>query len=178
MTVHSRRGAVRISVVAFLISAVGLFGAGTALAHNSLNNSAPADGAAVATGPGTVTLTFNDIVQNLQPLITVVGPDADRWEGSPVSVVQDTVSVPVNPLGPAGLYTIAYRVISADGHAVEGTTTFTLTAAGSGTANPVDPTLSAHSDSIPAWVWIVGAIVVIAAVVAGGVITGRRRTAD
>jgi hypothetical protein len=117
-------------------------------------------------------------VQNLEPLITVVGPAGDRWEGSPVTVLNNTVSAPVNPLGPAGGYTIAYRVISADGHAVEGTTTFTLTAAGSGTPNPASADTATASDSIPAWVWVIGAAVVVVVVIVIGIVTTRRRTAD
>lgn len=169
----------RVILVAATIGALGLFGAGTAAAHDALIGSDPADGAAVAAAPAEVSLTFNDVVQNLQPLMTVVGPAGDRWEGSPVSVLNNTVSVPVNPLGPAGTYTVAYRIISADGHAVEGTTTFQLTTAGTGTPNAGgDTTGSTASNSIPAWVWVLGAGLVVVVVIAVGVVTTRRRTAD
>lgn len=169
----------RALLVVATIGAFGLLGAGTASAHNALTGSDPADGASVATAPTSVSLSFNDVVQNLQPLITVVGPSGDRWEGSPVSVLNNTVSVPVNPLGPAGTYTIAYRVISADGHAVEGTTTFQLTTAGTGTPNADSGDDAATtSDAIPAWVWVLGAGLIVVLVVVVGVVTTRRRTAD
>lgn len=166
----------RIYLVTAVAGALALFGAGTASAHNALTGSDPADGASVATAPTSVTLTFNDVVQNLQPILTVVGPAGDHWEGSPVSVLNNTVSVPVNPLGPAGTYTVAYRVISADGHAVEGTTTFQLTTAGTGSPNPASGSdgTAVASDAIPAWVWVLGAGLIVVV----GVVTTRRRTAD
>lgn len=174
----TRRRTARAALVALVVGVLGLLGAGPASAHNTLISSDPADAASLATGPATVTLTFNDVVQNLQPVITVVGPGGDRWEGSPVSVLNNTASVPVNPLGPAGTYTVAYRIISADGHAVEGTTTFQLTTAGSGTPDPKTADTTTTSDAIPAWVWVLGAALVVVVVVVVGVVTTRRRTAD
>ncbi len=174
-----RRHGVRLSLVVAMIGVLGLLGAGPALAHDALIDSYPADGATLDVAPTSVTLRFNDAVQNLTPLITVVDPVGDRWEGSPVTVLNNTVSVPVNPLGAAGTYTVAYRVVSADGHAVAGATTFDLTTAGSGSAN-VAPTGDAGgaTDSIPAWVWMLGAGLVVALVIVVGVVTTRRRTAD
>ncbi len=174
---YSRR-IVGTVVVALVVGALGLVGVTPAWAHNALTGSDPADGSSTATSPATVTLTFNDVVQNLAPLITVVGPAGDRWEGSPVTTLNNTVSVPVNVLGPAGAYTVAYRVVSADGHPVEGTTTFTLTAAAGGMPNPASAGPSAAGDSIPAWVWVLGAALVVVLLVVGGVVTTRRRTAD
>jgi methionine-rich copper-binding protein CopC len=174
---HPRRS-IRLTLVALVAGALALTGAGPAWAHNALTGSDPADAASLDASPTSVTLTFNDVVQNLQPVVTVVGPGGDRWEGSPVTVLNNTVSVPVNTLGPAGDYTIAYRVVSADGHPVEGTTSFTLTAAAGGTANPADTGAAVPSDSIPAWVWVLGAAVVMALVVVVGVVSTRRRTAD
>jgi methionine-rich copper-binding protein CopC len=176
--VDRRRRTARSAFVAVAIGVIGLLGAGPALAHNALTDSDPADGASLAAAPTAVTLTFNDVVQNLQPVVAVIGPDSNRWQGSPVSVLNNTVSVPVNPLGPAGTYTIAYRVISADGHAVEGVTTFQLTAAGAGTPNPAEGGGQNAPDSIPAWVWVLGAGLVVVAVIVAGIVTTRRRTAD
>ncbi len=171
------RRTVRAALVALLAGGLVLLGAGPAWAHNTLIGSDPADGASLGSSPATVTLTFNDVVQNLEPVVTVVGPAGDRWQGAPVTVLNNTVSVPVNTLGPAGDYTIAYRVVSADGHAVEGTTRFTLTAAAGGTPNPAEQGPAA-SDAIPAWVWILGAALVVVLVVVVGVVTTRRRAAD
>ena len=168
----------RVAVVSFIVLAFGLISAGDALAHNTLTGSTPADGSVVSTSPPEVTLTFNDVVQNLQPLIAVTGPGGHHWEGSRVRVVNNTVSVPVNPLGPAGIYTVAYRIISADGHAVEGATTVSLSDAGTGTPNPDIPGSAGATNGIPAWVWILGAVVVLLAVVIVGFISSRRRVRE
>ena len=84
---YSRR-IVGTVVVALVVGALGLVGVTPAWAHNALTGSDPADGSSTATSPATVTLTFNDVVQNLAPLITVVGPAGDRWEGSPVTTAE------------------------------------------------------------------------------------------
>jgi len=84
----------------------------------------------------------------------------------------------VNPLGPAGSYTIAYRIVSADGHPVEGSVSFTLTAAGTGSPNPDTPADQGTSDSIPAWVWILAAAIVLVVVVLLGLRTTLRRSDD
>lgn len=166
----------KLLLVAGLIAALGLVGAGTASAHNALTDISPADGAQVATGPTQVLLTFDQVVQNYEPLVTVTGPDNTRWEGSPIAVLNNTVTTPINVLGPAGTYTIAYRIISADGHPVEGVSTFTLTAAGTGTANPVTDDPVATDSGLPVWVWIVGALVVVAALTVGAIVSSRRRS--
>jgi hypothetical protein len=93
------------------------------------------------------------------------------------------VTAPVQAVGPAGQYTITYRVLSSDGDAVNGTVAFTLTAPATTTTTPSPTTTTAPTSStqanpapgedggIPAWVWIV---VVIAALLAAGALVGRR----
>lgn len=168
------KAVVRALVVIALTGLVGLVGAGVASAHDALIGTDPADGSSVDVGPATVALEFSDVVQNIEPLITVTSADGSHWEGSPVSAIGTKVSVPVNPLGPAGVYTVSYRIVSADGHPVEGTTTFTLTTAGTGVADPATQPV-APSNSIPGWVWITGAVVVVLGVGVAGMVTTRRR---
>jgi methionine-rich copper-binding protein CopC len=172
-----KRTAAGVVLALFAVAVLTLLGATPAAAHNALVSSTPADKAYVSVGPTTVTLTFNDLVQNIAPLITVTSADGSHWEGSPVSVVDSRASVPVNPLGPAGSYTVSYRIISADGHPVEGTTTFTLSAAGTGTPNPAAPVTGSTSD-VPGWVWALGAGIVVLVVVVFTVRGARRRDAD
>ena len=167
----------RAAVALVAMAVLTLVGAPPAAAHNALVSSTPADKASVASGPSTMTLTFSDLVQNIAPLMTVTSADGSHWEGSPVSVVDSKASVPVNPLGPAGVYTVSYRIISAEGHPVEGTTTFTLSVAGPGTPNPA-AAVSASSSEIPGWVWALGAGIVVLVVVMFTVRGARRRDLD
>jgi hypothetical protein len=68
------------------------------------------------------------------------------------------------------VYTVAYRILSADGHPVEGAVRFTLTTAGTGTPAPSaaaqPPTTSGQGGhgggGMPVWPWIVGAAALLA----------------
>ena len=156
----------RVAAV-LLLTLLGVFGLATpAFAHNQLTSSNPKDKASLDTGPDTVVLTFDQPVQAGEGLNTVAitSENGDHWEGGVAEVNSNVVTTPVRELGPAGVYTIAYRIISADGHPVDGTLTFTLTTAGDGTPAP-PPADSAADDSggVPIWVWIGGAVIVLAA---------------
>ncbi len=135
-----------------LLALVGLAllsSAGPAVAHNELIGSDPPDGAVVATSPAQVRLTFDLPLKPGFSTVTVTGPQSSQWQTGPPAEVGAVVSAPVSPLGPAGHYTIAYQVLSADGHPVRGAVRFTLTTPGSGTA-AASPTQSGPAQSGPA----------------------------
>ena len=111
----------------------GLLGAaGPAFAHSVLLGSDPTDGASLDTGPSQVALTFNEDMPPGFDVVFVIGPDGKEWQNGQVTTSGPVVSVSVAPLGPAGRYQVGYRVVSGDGHPVEGRTSFTLSKAGSG----------------------------------------------
>jgi copper resistance protein C len=161
---------VRRALSVLLLAMIGLLGLATpALAHNVLVGSDPADGAKLATGPAKVTLTFDQPVQFGFNTVTVTSPNGAHWEAGPADVTGNAVSAPVRPLGPAGEYTIGYRILSADGHPVTGAVRFTLTTAGNGTPASVAPddgtqpgTSGGGGGGTPVWPWIVGAAVLLA----------------
>ena len=68
--------------------------------------------------------------------MTVVGPDGNLWSTGEPRVEGAVISIDVMPLGPAGTYTVNYRVTSADGHVVSGSWPFHLTTAGTGHPGP------------------------------------------
>ncbi|WP_051313543.1 copper resistance CopC family protein [Actinoalloteichus caeruleus] len=111
-----------------------------ASAHNVLVGSDPVDGATLPTGPDAVELVFDQRVLGGVNTVTVTGPDGNRWElDEEVAVEGTAVRQRLHPLGPAGEYTIAYRVLSADGHPVSDTLTFILADDGPGTVPPQPP---------------------------------------
>ncbi|MCH5644239.1 MULTISPECIES: copper resistance CopC family protein [unclassified Gordonia (in: high G+C Gram-positive bacteria)] len=121
---------------------VGTLTAPVASAHSKLESMDPADGAKLDRAPAAVTLTFNEGLQRSFAVLNVVGPDGHYWQkGDPV-VRGPQISVVVGELGPAGKYTVNYRVTSADGHPVEGSRSFEMTVAGNGTPGPVADTSS------------------------------------
>ena len=157
-----------VAVVALVLAGTLGPGAATALAHNVLVSSDPAEGARLDTGPEQVTLTFDQPVRLAFNTVTMVGPDGSHWIDAPVRVEGPTVTAPVHELGPAGTYTIGYRILSADGHPVSNKVTFELTKPGNGT--PVSPPEAAgEQDSseqgsgsgAPVWPWIAGAVVLV-----------------
>jgi methionine-rich copper-binding protein CopC len=175
------RTTLRGAAVGLVATLALLLGASPAFAHAEFESSDPADGASLATGPSTISVTFSDTMQQGFNELTVIGPDGTtHYENGEVLADGDTVSVGVNPLGPAGRYQIGYRVLSDDGHPVSGSVAFTLTAPGPAAAQlassaaaapaPADaaPAPVAQQDTgsggSPVWPWIVGAVLVAAGV--------------
>jgi hypothetical protein len=168
-----RRALTAVSAVLAVVLVV-LGAAGPASAHNVLIGSSPHDGAKLRHGPRAVVLTFDQPVRHGYDTITVTGPGGGRWEAGPTTVDDRKVRVRVRPLGPAGAYTVGYRILSADGHPVSGELTFTLRTAGTGNPAPPSPSTAAQTADAGgglAWLWI--AIVVVVAV--GAVIALLRR---
>ncbi|GAA2627838.1 copper resistance CopC family protein [Paractinoplanes durhamensis] len=97
-----------------------------AWAHTSLLSSVPARDATLAKAPASVALTFS---QRLNPdFTTIVVSDAakQRVPASKPAVEQAVGTVTFDqPLG-NGVYTVAYRVVSSDGHTVQGSYPFTV----------------------------------------------------
>ena len=184
------------SVRALFVLALAMVGtlllAGPASAHNVLISSNPADKASVATAPTTMTFTFDQPVQNFAPVIAVTGPDGKQYQKGSATVDGNSVSSAMS-LGPTGVYTGAYRIVSADGHPVVGEITFTLTAAGSGggstatvdvssaaptaatsaAASPGSSSGSGGSGGLGAGLWI-GIIIAVIVVAAAALILIRK----
>ncbi len=136
MTNRHKIHGLRVIAIGFLAMLATMLGVGTASAHSAVVASDPANGAQIATAPARVSLTFNEALQEKFASLTVVGPDGNLWSKGNPTVQGDSVSVPLEGLGPVGDYTIAFRVTSADGHPVSGTQVFTLTQEGTGTPGP------------------------------------------
>ncbi|ROO83771.1 hypothetical protein EDD29_1280 [Actinocorallia herbida] len=100
--------------------------AAPASAHTALSGSSPADGAKVDS-VAEVVLTFNEEVRSGQVVIQNAA-EKPVHKGK-VTVSGTDVTRKVRDALPAGKYTVGYRVISADGHPVTGTLTFTVTGA-------------------------------------------------
>ena len=162
------RRAVALALAAFLLAFAG---SGIAQAHSIPVSSDPADGSTIDVGPPRVSVTFNEALQDSFASLTVVGPDGNLWSEGDATVDGPTVDVALRKLGPAGVYTIAYRVVSADGHTVSGTREFTLSKADTGTPGPPAATESSDAEGIPPWVFVAGAAVLFA----GGLAFALRR---
>ncbi|MGE3287134.1 MAG: copper resistance protein CopC [Pseudonocardia sp.] len=176
----------RRALAVLLLACAALLGvAAPAFAHTRLQSTDPADGSSLAEAPQRVSLTFNENLPAEFSTITVIGPDGAAYQTGAVTAEGTTISTAVRPLGPAGRYEIGYRVVSDDGHPVEGKVAFTLTAPGPGAAaatpssaaaapTPVAATPAPEDGPPPVWPWIAGAVVLVAAGVTVALRVGRR----
>ncbi|MGH3758910.1 copper resistance CopC family protein [Actinophytocola sp.] len=176
-------------IVPVLLALVMVLGATpSAWAHTELTASNPAAGARVDSAPNRLTLTFSEPIDHRRAAVRVSGAGS-VWTVGDIAATGRTLTVPVTPAGGAGQCTISYTVTAADGDAVRGSVTFSLTrpisdvAAGSGfdsdEAGLGVPGGSAlprsamppqaddfHTGGIPAWVWaLVAGLFVLAVVV-------------
>jgi copper resistance protein C len=154
----------RLVALGVLLVAMAFSGTAVASAHATRVATDPAENAALTTGPARVTATFNEHLQTTFAAMTVVGPDGNLWSTGDPQVQGAVVSVAVLPLGPKGIYTVNYRVTSADGHVVSGSWAFDLTVPGTGKPGPPATAEGGSGDTgIPAWAFLVGAALLIAA---------------
>jgi methionine-rich copper-binding protein CopC len=137
-------------VLVSLVSLASFAAASPAQAHDALVSTSPADGSVVATTPDEVVLTFNEPAMALGSEMVVTGPDGDVQQGR-VRLVDSTVRQAISP-GPAGRYTVTWRVTSADGHPVSGRFRFTTRTAGTPASDPStsSPTAPTTPSSSPA----------------------------
>ena len=155
--------------LALLVVLVG--GAGPASAHASLVGTAPADGSTVESAPTKVTLRFDENIR-APSVIVVNGPDGRRADHGSTTVVDNTVAVAVR-VRTAGRYTVAYRVLSADGHPVSASIGFTFRGT-DGTVTADRPSPAVGQTGRGTRLVVVGAVAAL--VVAGGIlVVGRRR---
>jgi len=163
-----------IAWIGLMLAAMALaatINAQVASAHAARVSADPADNAVLTTDPDEVSATFNERLQTTFAAMTVVGPDGNVWSTGEPAVHGAVVSIGMRPLGPAGAYTVNYRVTSADGHVVSGSWSFRLTVAGTGTPGPAAAATSADND-IPVWPFVV---VTVALVGAGGLWAVRHK---
>jgi copper resistance protein C len=166
------RRLVLIAWAVLLLAAMTLtatLNAQVAFAHATRVSAEPPDNAVLTTSPDRVSATFNERLQTTFAAMTVVGPDGNLWSTGEPTVQGAVVGIGLRPLGPAGTYTVNYRVTSADGHVVSGSWSFRLTIPGTGTPGPA---AGDAGGGVPIWPFVV---VTVALVAAGGLWAVRRR---
>ncbi|NGY62574.1 copper resistance protein CopC [Lentzea sp. NEAU-D13] len=85
------------------------------------------------------------------------GPDGTKWTVGAAAVAGAVVTAPVTATGPAGTYTITWKVVSGDGDPVSGTIDFSLSAPATTTTTttttttvPTTTVVAATSSAAPA----------------------------
>ncbi|MET0133144.1 MAG: copper resistance CopC family protein [Kibdelosporangium sp.] len=165
--------------------------ASPASAHVRLLASNPEPGQALDAPPQSVRLTFDDGLK-AEPIITVIDPNGSEWPVGRPTMDNKVVTVPVDAQqGPAGNYTVQYRVTGRDDHLIIGEVKFDITAAfgrpGAAQAQAgqaqagqepggqqVDQAAQSSEDGgAPVWIWVAG-VLVVAAIVLVEVVRRRR----
>ena len=130
---------IRRVIVAAAVTTFGLIGvsAGSASAHASLESSDPAPSAVLEESPSTVRLEFTESVTPASDAVVVYDADGDAIRSGSARVGDSSSSVVLDGLPELsdGLYAVAWRVVSSDGHLVQGAYTFTV---GSSIAGELD----------------------------------------
>jgi copper transport protein len=115
----------RLAAVAALALGAALAPASPAAAHALLLRTEPAPQTTVKTAPSTVKLFFSEPVEVTFGAIRVFDVDGKRVDPGKISRVGDGSQVDVPLTGiKDGTYTVTWRAVSADGHAVSGGFTF------------------------------------------------------
>jgi copper resistance protein C len=160
----------RILLVLVVAVVTLVFAAGPAAAHTELISTTPADQQTVGRTPAVVVLIFDESLLAMGTQVVVTGPQGPVQIGTP-DVAETRVSQNLQG-GPAGHYTVAWRVTAADGHPLSGTFTFTTAAAGNGAAATLELDEGRNSAETTAstgrstWMWLLGGIAFLAVVVA------------
>jgi len=127
----------------FVFAAAVLGLAGPAAAHDAAESSTPAGGATVAAPPEQVSVTFSNNPLGIGSSFSVKDASGAEWADGPVDIVDNVASQKLKAGGPAGQYTVAWRVVSSDSHPIEGTFTFTASSAADGAAPAAGSTAAA-----------------------------------
>ncbi|MFF2620999.1 copper resistance CopC family protein [Oerskovia jenensis] len=108
---------------------LGVVGATPAQAHDRIISSDPADGAQLAAAPAALTMTFSTEPLAVEPQVVVTDTAGTVVaQGSPtIEGTSATFPWPAELTGDT--YTVAWRVVSSDGHPIEGTFSFAVAAA-------------------------------------------------
>ena len=114
-----------LGVVAIALCAA-LIPASAASAHAELTSTDPADGSIVDAAPKVVTLQFSEGVSLRPDGVRVLDDQGERVDAGTASSDGTTVDVPLEKGIGRGTFVVAWRVVSADGHPVRGSFTFSV----------------------------------------------------
>ncbi|MGH3334901.1 MAG: copper resistance protein CopC, partial [Nocardioides sp.] len=117
-----RRGLVLVALAAALAVVLP---AAPAAAHASLVDTDPVDGAVLPQAPDRVVFTFNETVRLTGQPITMYDADGQRLDSTATASGAEVTLVPGEELTD-GTYVVGWFVLSADGHPVSGSLTFSV----------------------------------------------------
>ncbi|HEY4074368.1 MAG TPA: copper resistance protein CopC [Herbaspirillum sp.] len=147
---------IRCALALLLFAALQMMTTG-AFAHASLIETQPSDGAMLRTAPADVTLRFNEPVAPL--VFKLLLPDGSIRPLTQNVTVPDGLKLSLPNLSASGTYLVSWRVVSADGHPVGGSVTYSVGVRSNGNeaaaAAALSPAASGfQADSQTAAIWL------------------------
>ena len=170
----------RRSLLILAMAACSLALAAPAQAHDVIESSDPANGSSVPAVPGQIGLTFDHTPMGIGSVVHVQDEAGTDQADGAVTIVDNHVTQAVKAGAPGGKYTVIWRVVSSDGHPIEGTFTFTA-GAGKASAGPPAAVAAAGPAGLQAGVIIAGgaaAVLVIVLAVVAVLVRRRLRNPD
>jgi methionine-rich copper-binding protein CopC len=150
---------------------------GVAAAHAKLESMTPSDGSTVADPPTSVVMRFNEPVGSTGAEVVVTSPGGTNVSTGSPQVVDANVTQPLGAITEAGRYQVDARIVSADGHPVTVTASFSVTHAGHATGQPAATASRPKDNGSSSGVVIVAMVLVMLVVVALAIVIVRRRPA-
>ena len=144
------RSAASAALIPFTAAAFVLAPA-PAMAHDVLTGSSPEDGDTLDTVPEEIVLSFNNppMESAEASAIVVTGPDGEEYQDGALVFDGTDVSVPLLPIVESGDYTLAFQVVSSDGHPIQDSLEFTVSEEAAAAAAP-EETEEPAGDEAPA----------------------------
>lgn len=125
-SVRARRSAAPRAILVALLSAVALVLGGTAAsAHDTVVGTGPGDGETLTTAPTQVTVEISAVPQSIGSRMVITSSDGTvLFDGEPT--ITDRVASVELPAVANDSYQVAWRLVSSDGHPIDGTFGFVV----------------------------------------------------
>lgn len=154
-----------------------------AAAHADQVTMSPTAGSVLEVAPTQVVLGFSEKINPLGTVVVVIDPTGAQVQEGATEVSGQRVIARVQPFEVPGKYRVNYRIVSADGHAISGTRSFTYAPDGAvpttaPEASGDDAATTAQQVSwgfSPVIVLSLVMMLIIAALIGGGLYAARRR---
>ncbi|KQT99337.1 copper resistance CopC family protein [Sanguibacter sp. Leaf3] len=124
--VRHRRSAAPRAILVGLVTAVALLlGTSAASAHDTVIGTAPGDGETLTTAPTQVTVETSAVPQSIGSRMVITASDGTvLFDGEPT--ITDRVASVELPAVANDSYQVAWRLVSSDGHPIDGTFGFVV----------------------------------------------------
>jgi len=186
---RTSRAPIRLAIAGLVGAAAAIAFSAPAFAHSTITDSTPGEGEVLTTLPAEFSVTANEDVLDAAGtgegfVLAILDADGTHYESGEITIDGATVSTDAI-VGQAGDYVLEYRVVSGDGHPIEGEIPFSWAPDASAAPlpgdSPADPEEQPQPISAPIETsgppeWLGGAVAIV--LLAAGAIAAAARRSD